>query len=314
MRTLITGGHGFVGGRIGVYLSNNGHQVILGSRKKLEVPNWLPTAVTVVSDWSSRNSLDSIVKDVDLVIHTSGLNSAECEKNPNEAMQVNGLNTKNLIDASVNSGVKNFIYISTAHVYASPLIGFFDEKSETKNNHPYAVSHLAGEKAVITAGQESDINVLVIRLANAFGYPVTQSVNCWSLFVNQICKQVIENKEITLKTQGAQKRNFITIESVTAIIKNLIDQEQIKKLPNIINIGSKNSCSILEMAQFIQSRSKIVLGYEPKIKFLDSRENLQTYSLEYHSLFENIYEDFLFNFEDETDKLLVRCKQWFNAP
>jgi UDP-glucose 4-epimerase len=312
VRTLITGGHGFLGGRLGFYLSSIGYQVILGSRTKFEGSIWLPTAENVVTDWSSQETLESIVEDIDLIIHMSGMNSRECEIDPIQAMQVNGLNTKNLIDASIKKNVKNFIYISTAHVYANPLIGTFNENSNTNNNHPYAVSHLAGEKAVIKAGKESDMNILVLRLANAFGYPVIPSVNCWNLFVNQICKQVIEKNEITLKTHGNQQRNFVTIDSVVKIIHALSNQLTIKNLPNIINIGSKNSYSIFQMAQFIQTRSNILFGFKPKINLTSEVKNLTINSLNYQSLYANLYQDNLYNFEDETDALLIRCGEWFN--
>ena len=44
MRILITGGFGFVGGRLAVHLAQAGYQIVLGSRNANSPPVWLPQA------------------------------------------------------------------------------------------------------------------------------------------------------------------------------------------------------------------------------------------------------------------------------
>ena len=312
MRTFIAGGHGFLGGRLGVYLSDKGHQVLLGSRRKLEIPNWLPNAINVVTDYTSEYTLQKNFEGIDLIIHASGLNSKECEINPEKASRVNGLETAYLINAAVKQGVSNFIYLSTAHVYSNPLEGKIDENTPTSSKHPYATSHLAGEAAVIAASEKFKINVLVIRLSNAYGSPVTPSINCWNLFINQVCKEIIEHKKISLNSSGEQKRNFISIYEFSQIIFNLSNLMHEQNLPKIINVGSKESISVYGMAQYIQSRSKFILGYEPYIKKIDRLNQSPTRDLQYNSLYFNLYENFLTkDNNDEIDNLLTSCAKWF---
>ena len=51
MRILIAGGFGFVGGRLGVHLAKQGHKIVLGTRKSVAPPLWLPTAEVAKIDW-----------------------------------------------------------------------------------------------------------------------------------------------------------------------------------------------------------------------------------------------------------------------
>ena len=54
MRALITGGFGYLGGRIAQALCDAGVNVVLGSRKEQKVPDWLPQATTVKLEWDDQ--------------------------------------------------------------------------------------------------------------------------------------------------------------------------------------------------------------------------------------------------------------------
>ena len=58
MKILITGGLGFIGGRLGIHLFESGHEIILGTRKNINPPVWLPAASMKMMDWESDDSLN----------------------------------------------------------------------------------------------------------------------------------------------------------------------------------------------------------------------------------------------------------------
>ena len=78
MRILITGGSGYLGSRLAVYLTNLGHHIILATRKIKSNPQWLPSAEVINIDWNDREALYNICKGVDQVIHAAGINSQDC--------------------------------------------------------------------------------------------------------------------------------------------------------------------------------------------------------------------------------------------
>ena len=158
MRILITGGYGLLGSRFGKYLFGQNHEILLGTRKNpITSPEWLPGAEVITMKWDNYEFLRNICKDIDIIIYASGINAIDCEKNPYEALKVNGLYTANLISAAVKENVKKFVYLSTAHVYSSPLVGNINENLPMMNIHPYATSHLAGEHAIQYMHQKKNI-------------------------------------------------------------------------------------------------------------------------------------------------------------
>lgn len=266
MRILITGGFGLIGGRLGQYFYQAGHQVILGSRNASSPPHWLPLAEVMPTDWNNGRALEKICYGADVVIQAAGMNANDCAANPVAALEFNGLATARLVGAASQAGVKRFIYLSTAHVYASPLIGTISEDTCPCNLHPYATSHLAGENVVLGASQRGQIEGIVLRLSNAFGAPMHKDVNCWALLVNDLCRQAVETGEMALHTSGLQQRDFIAMAEVCRVVERLSSCSYGALLPGVFNVGSGVSQSVLEMAQLIQQRCKLVLGFEPKIQ------------------------------------------------
>jgi len=283
MRILITGGFGFVGGRVAQYLHQSGNEIVLASRNTRTTPRWLPQAKVARIEWKDDLALEQICNGIDVIIHAAGMSAQDCELDPVAALEFNGLATARLLMASIRSKVKRFIYLSSAHVYNSPLTGSISEDSCPRNLHPYASSNLAGESVVTAANQRGEIKGIVIRLSNVFGTPAHKDVNCWKLLVNDLCLQVVDSGKIILHTSGIQERDFISMRGVTQVVGYLTLYESSTLLPRIYNVGSGESQSVLKVAQLVQQRCKVILGFEPKIQRLEIIDDQKHESLDYRS-------------------------------
>jgi UDP-glucose 4-epimerase len=266
MRVLITGGFGYIGGRLAGHLQNAGHQIILGSRGSRSSPAWLPKAEVVRTDWNDGRSLERICTGVDVVIQASGMNARDCAVDPLAALEVNGLATARLIAAASRSRVKRFIYLSTAHVYASPLAGIITEETCPRNLHPYSTSHLAGENAALGACLRGEIESVVLRLSNSFGAPAHRDANCWMLLVNDLCRQAVESGKMVLSSSGLQQRDFIPLAKICRVVERLSSRDFTLLSPAIINVGSGVSRSVLEMAELVRRRCSSTLGFDPEFR------------------------------------------------
>jgi len=308
---LITGGFGFLGGRLAQHLSDN-YNVILGSRVNQSTPDWLHTTeikkITKIN-WDSEVSLNDACKKIDIVIHASGLNAQECANNPEKALLVNGVFTQNLVKAAVNQGVKKIIYLSTAHVYSSNLTGAISEDMPTTNKHPYATTHVVGEDAVLLAANQGIIEGSIVRIANAFGSPVSKDVKCWMLLVNDLCKQAITETSLTLYSDSEMVRDFVTINDFCAAMEFLIED---KGTGNVVHIGSGKSCTIGEMASKIQKNCLSVLEFKPSIIFKKESTG-EKGPLDFKTNYLNA-KGFMFtnDFDTEIKKLIHFCKQNFS--
>ena len=313
MRILITGGFGFVGGRLAIHLVQAGHQIILGTRHSFASPDWLPQAEVERIAWADEVALEHACKGVDIIIHAAGMNAQDCVADPIAALTFNGLATAKLVAVASLVRVKKFIYLSTAHVYASPLVGIITEETCPRNLHPYATSHLAGEHAVLSAHSRGELQGIVLRLSNAFGSPIHKDANCWMLLVNDLCKQAIETRKLLLHTSGLQHRDFIGLTEVCCVTEKLIDFDQLGQA-KVFNLGTGVSQSVLEMAKLIQQRCTEVLGFTPELQHKQSGIDEQPPTLTYctNSLDALGISCKNLSYLEEIDKLLQICQTSFN--
>ena len=283
MRILIVGGFGYVGGRIAVHLAKLGHQIVLGSRKKTTVPPaWLPQAKVVQVEWEDDAALRRICNQSDTVIQAAGMNAQDCSCDPVAALDFNGVATARLVAAATSVGVKRFVYLSTAHVYADPLVGTITEQTCSRNLHPYATSHIAGEHSVLRAGQIRQIQSTVLRLSNAFGIPTHHDANCWSLLVNDLCMQATKTGKLVLKSNGLQQRDFVTLTDVGRAIEHILNLDQHQLADGVFNIGSGASISVMEMTKLIADRCLYNYKFKPEIIKPNSPKNESALALQFN--------------------------------
>jgi UDP-glucose 4-epimerase len=287
----------------------------------VNVPNWITDFTILKSNWDSPEQLEKLCQGIDVIVHAAGMNAQDCLQDPSAALAVNGVATSRLIEAARSARVKKFIYFSTAHVYKSPLQGVITEETTTENLHPYATSHLAGEACLRYAIQQGHIQGTVIRLSNAFGSPASVNANCWDLLVNDLCKQAVQNGFIVLKTPGLQQRNFIAIADFCDTIQKIIDYEPSLNLnfalPDVLNVGSNYSMSVLEIATLISQRAQIILGKTVEIKrpIVESMINIVNSEPFLYSI--DRLKRMGIQIDDssiaEIDNLILFCKREFNS-
>ena len=313
MRILIPGGFGFVGSRLATHLACAGHRVVLGTRKALPPPEWLPKAEVRQIDWDDTASIRRSCLGIDTVVHAGGMNAQDCTADPAAALAINGLATTRLVWSAVEENVNRFIYISTAHVYASPLTGTITEQTCPNNLHPYATSHLAGEMAVLHARQQGRIQGIVLRLSNAFGAPMDTASHCWTLFVNDLCRQAVLERTMRLRTSGMQLRDFVGLSEVCRISEKLILGMGDSVPTGIFNVGSGKSLTLLEMAGLIRERCGLLFGYEPELQAapVETNEKQEHLSFRIENLASIGIDVTPTDTSEELDQLLRYCKNKF---
>ena len=312
MRVLISGGFGFVGGRLAQHLHQAGHQVVLGSRTARPPPEWLREAEVVQINWNNCDALASVCVGGDMIIHAAGMNAPDSVANPAEALAFNGVATARLLDAGSKARVKRFIYLSTAHVYSSPLEGTITEETCPRNLHPYATSHLAGESAVLYATQRKQIEGIVLRLSNVFGSPAHAEANCWMLLVNDLCRQAVETGQIVLKTSGNQLRDFIPMKNLCDTFQILTTRDDVWNRNFPINLGTGYAMSVISMAELIRQRCQHVIGNKPHIHRPASFETGAVPHLEFRTAkLAKLITLPSIDMESEIDELLRFCQRTF---
>lgn len=268
MNILITGGFGYIGSRLAEYLGNAGNTNIkLLVKKNSSMPEWASGRNLVEGDVLDISSLKTACENVDTVIHLAALNEIDSGKDPMEALRVNGGGTLNLINAAISSKVERMIYFSTFHVYGLNAYGNITEKTLPLPVHPYAITHRVSEDFIRMSVNRKELDGVILRLSNGFGYPSHTRVKRWTLVVNDLCLQAVLNNKIVLKTSGKQYRDFITLTDVSRCVEHILnlDTSKADKEDCIYNLGGEFSFTILDIAKLIKERCKEVLNIYPEI-------------------------------------------------
>jgi UDP-glucose 4-epimerase len=315
-RILITGGFGYIGGRVANYLARRVDlELVLGSRSPGRPADFLPALSTAVTNFSSAESLDAACAGVDTVIHLAAMNENDCVVDPVGALVANGVGTARLVAAACRAGVRRLVYLSTAHVYGSALSGRVTEDTLPRARHPYATSHQAAEDCVLAAHDAGRMTGIVLRLSNGFGAPPHRDVNRWTLIVNDLCRQAAERRELVLRSAGLEVRDFITLHDSARAVAHCLDLANAAVGDGLFNIGGESSLRIVDLAEEIRSRCQVVLGFLPPLTRPAAGAGENGVTLDYRmDKFKGTGFALAGSRAEEIDETLRRCQGWFGKP
>jgi UDP-glucose 4-epimerase len=254
LKILITGGLGYLGGRIADSLKKNHPEstIILGTSRKIsEASDWAKAFHIVPLNILDPASIEkAILDDIHVIVHLAALNENDSFNNIESAWKTNTLGTQALLSAADQKKIQKFIYFSTFHVYGD-CQGEITEDSPTWPHHPYAATHRAAEDMVRFYQRYKDMETLTLRLSNGFGYPMDSEVNRWTLIFNDLCRQAMTSGEMVIKSSGKQYRDFVALHDVAAAVDHFLFISSEKWDDGLFNLGGDCSFSILEVAKTI---------------------------------------------------------------
>lgn len=267
MNVLITGGLGYVGGRLAAHLAGQpGCRVTLADLpQKDSLPAWASKFRFVPVDIRDKSGLCAAfaTEKPDTVIHLAALNDAQCAKDPELAMQVNIAGVYNALEAAAAAGAGRFVYFSTFHVYGPAAGDTISEATPAMPAHPYATTHRAAEDLVNYFRVYRGMKTLIFRMSNSFGRPMDRSVNAWTLVFNDLCRQLMTTGAITLKSAGTQHRDFITLADAAEAVRYFLFEIPDGWGDGLFNLGGGSSMSILDAARRVEKVYEAKYGRKP---------------------------------------------------
>ncbi len=174
MTVLVTGGAGYIGSHMVWELLDHGESVVvvdnLVTGFEWSVPDNVPF---VKADVGDQVAMEKVMTDheIDVVVHFAGsVVVPESVEDPLKYYHNNTGNSRNLIAAAVNCGVKRFIFSSTAAVYGNPLTeGPIAENAILNPMSPYGTSKLMTELMIRDTATAHDLSYVILRYFNVAG-------------------------------------------------------------------------------------------------------------------------------------------------
>ena len=261
---LITGGAGFIAGAMAKRLALDPtnrivivDNLISGDKRNLP-PNLHQNVVFLNADVNEEALIRPLFEaySFDAVFHYAALVGVQRTlMNPVAVLRdIDGI--RNILNLSVQFGVKRVFYSSSSEVYGEPVTVPQHEHTTPLNSRlPYAIVKNLGEAFLRSYQQEYGLKYTIFRFFNTYG--PGQSVD---FVMSRFLEMARNGKDITIYGDGQQTRTFCYIEDNIDVTIKIFKEGHF--LNDVVNIGSDQEMTILSLAQKIVdvtgSSSKII--------------------------------------------------------
>ena len=244
MKTLVTGGAGFIGCAVIDKLQREGHEVFVidnlsfGKREFINIPD----ANFFLADILDRPAMDKIFAAVqpEMVIHLAAVHFIPyCNQHPYESSNININGTINILDCCKKYNAKKVFFASTAAVY--PIYDeAVTEQHEVGPLDIYGLSKLTGEHLCNEFHLSTKIPVVICRFFNAFGPNETNPH-----LIPEIENQVNAGMRVIKLGNLTPKRDFIHTSDMANAVYSLLTN--INSGIDTFNLGRGIEYSVTEI-------------------------------------------------------------------
>ncbi len=252
MKSVVTGGAGFIGSHLIDKLLDMKHDVVVldnfstGRRDNLKHVDG--KIKLVECDLSNNGDWIEEFIDTDWVFHLSSLaDIVPSIQNPEGYFRSNVDATFYVLEAARHANVKRFIYSASSSCYGIPDKHPTPEGSDIRPQYPYALAKRMGEELVEHWAQLYDLPAVSLRFFNVYGTRSRTSGTYGAVF-GVFLAQKLANKPYTVVGDGNQTRDFTY---VTDIVEALIAAAKSSLSNKIYNVGSDTTVSINKIVELL---------------------------------------------------------------
>ena len=261
MRVVITGGAGFIGHHLALFMKNLGHDVAvydsLERASEYGVKRIREAGIKLVKgDIGDKNRIKWAFREIgaDGLVHAAAyIDVVESTKKPELYLENNTVKSYTVFEAAAEGGVEYGVYISSAAVYGEPRYIPIDEKHPTEPLSPYGLSKLMGEYVARFVSKIYGMPTAIMRLFNVYGPGQT---GAYAGVISKFIERVVRGEPPIIFGDGEQTRDFIHILDVCRAINLALEA----KAEGVFNVATGKSVSIKKLAEIIIKEAGVSLS------------------------------------------------------
>jgi UDP-glucose 4-epimerase len=270
MKSLVTGGCGFIGSHLVDRLVDIGHDVIVldrvqstyqNSKAKYYIQDLSENYFKYLHHFEGVNNVFHLASDVSIPF---------CVEKPNESMANNTISTMNVLECSRIHNIDKFMFSSTSAVYGNTLFIPSVETNQVNCLNTYSISKYTGEQLCKMYYELYGLKTIMFRYFNVYGerqHKTGQYAPVMSIFMNQKKNGL----PLTIIGEGYQTRDFIHVSDV--VYANILaSQKNLDNYGEVFNVGTGKGIVIKDIANVISSY-QIFIPERPG-EVLHSRANI----------------------------------------
>ena len=290
MKSIVTGGAGFIGSHVVDRLVELGHDVIVIDNQSATAHDqfYFNDKAEYHCISITNSYISGLFQDVDYVFHLAAEARIQpALENPELAIETNVLGTCKILKYALDYGVKRVMYSSTSSAYG--LINPIPHKEDMKKDclNPYSITKTAGEDFCKMYTNLYGLETVTFRYFNVYGER-QPTKGQYAPVVGLFQRQSAAGEPMTIVGDGEQTRDYTHVSDVVAAnIAAMTAPEE--ACGELFNIGTGTNYSVNDIARMVGgevkyiparlgeardtladiSKTKRILNWEPKVKLED---------------------------------------------
>ncbi len=277
---LVTGGAGYIGSHVVRQLTTAGRKVIVLDNLSTGFKDAVIGAELIEGDTGDRDLVKKILDDhsVDTVLHFAAHTIVpESVSNPLKYYGNNTCCTRNLLECCSDTGVKHFIFSSTAAVYGVPEDEMTSEETPTAPINPYGTSKLMSEMMLKDLSFATPLRHVILRYFNVAGSnpdgEIGQSTEKATLLIKVACETALGKRDAIYvfgtdynTKDGTGVRDYIHVEDLASAHIRALEYLEKGGESSTFNCGYGHGYSVREVLDAVEkvSGNKMNIIEEPR--------------------------------------------------
>lgn len=283
MKSIVTGGCGFIGSHIVDRLIAEGHEVIVidncstGRLENLTQHKHEPRLTIVQADICDYEKIVPLFEGVDWVFHMAALaDIVPSIQRPQDYFHSNVDGTFSVLQAAKEAGVKKFLYTASSSCYGIPDKFPTDEKADIRPEYPYALTKRLGEELALHWAHVYKLPVVSLCLFNVYG-PRSRTNGTYGAVFGVFLGQKLAGKPYTVVGTGEQTRDFTYVTDIVDAFVTAAKSDNHEIIGQRFNVGSEHTYSVNRLVELLGGKDAEIVHIpkrpgEPDCTWADTKK------------------------------------------
>jgi len=272
MNILVTGGAGYIGSHTAALLERSGHVPIIFDNLSTGRRAAAGKRTLIQADLADKAAIRSALDGhrIEAVLHfAASAYVDESLSDPSRYFQNNAVNSLNLLDCMVNSGVKHLVYSSTCATYGIPDSVPVNEQQAQHPINPYGESKLLVERALPWYEKAHALRWVSLRYFNAAGISREMAGCCdpGKRLIPLAMKAALTGKPLTVfgtdfpTADGTAVRDYVHVADLASAHLRALEYLLKGKASRPFNLGVGQGHTVRQVLDKIQEVSGIAVPH-----------------------------------------------------
>jgi UDP-glucose 4-epimerase len=261
MKTLVTGGAGFIGSNLVRLLLAEGHEVTVldnltsGYRRNLDP---FPEVRLIEGDVRDVDAVGRATRGAEAIFHlAASVGNKRSIEHPIEDSEINVIGTLRILEAARSVGARKVVFSSSAGIFGELKTLPIREDHPAEPISPYGASKLGAEKLCLVYSQLYPLETVCLRYFNVYG--VNQRYDAYGNVIPIFAHRMLHSLPVMIFGDGEQTRDFVNVEDVA---RANYQAALAVGVSGAFNIASGTTISINRLAELMRDLS----GLDPHIE------------------------------------------------